>query len=85
MIDRAELIKSLANSKINHPNHYTTGGIEVIDYLKSKLTADQLAGFYIGNVLKYVSRHAHKNGLEDLKKAQWYLNKFIEELEGGNG
>lgn len=66
---------------VNHPNHYTVGGIEVIDYIKAKLTPEQFEGYLLGNVIKYVSRHGHKNGLEDLRKAQWCLNKVVEEAE----
>lgn len=64
---------------VNAPSHYTHGGIETIDYLKAKLSKDQFEGFLLGNVLKYASRFQHKNGIEDLKKARWYLNKLIGE------
>lgn len=63
---------------INSPSHYTSGGIEVLDYIKAKLTNEQLEGYCIGNVIKYVSRYQHKNGLEDLKKARVYLDKIIQ-------
>jgi hypothetical protein len=63
---------------VNHPDHYNSGKIETIDYLADKLTMDQLEGFCIGNTLKYLSRYRHKNGIEDLKKASWYLNYWIE-------
>lgn len=66
---------------VNQPSHYKTGGIETIDYLKAKLTKDQFDGFLLGNVLKYTSRFQHKNGIEDLKKAEWYLKKLIAENE----
>ena len=59
-------------------NHYVFGGIETIEYLKAKLTPEEYRGFLKGNVLKYVSREAEKNGLEDLKKDKWYLDKLIE-------
>lgn len=61
-----------------NPNHYVFGGIETIEYLKAKLTPEEYRGFLKGNVLKYVSREAEKNGLEDLKKDKWYLDKLIE-------
>ena len=67
---------------INHPAHYTTGKIEVIEYIQDKLTPEQFEGYCIGNVLKYISRYRHKGGLEDLKKGQWYLNKLIQTMEG---
>ncbi|CAB4142347.1 SaV-like [uncultured Caudovirales phage] len=63
---------------INHPSHYTQGGIETIDYLQAKMTQEQFEGYLVGNILKYVSRYPHKNGIEDLRKAQWYVNKLIE-------
>jgi hypothetical protein len=67
---------------VNHPAHYNNGGIETIDVIKA-WTSD-LSGFeaaLCGNVIKYISRWPHKNGLEDLKKARWYLNRLIEEVE----
>lgn len=71
----------LPDDNVNHPNHYTQGDIETIDYIKDKLTDEQFRGFVKGNVLKYVSREGLKNGDEDLKKSDWYLNKLIEVLE----
>lgn len=65
---------------VNQPAHYKVGGIETIDYLKAKMTDEQYKGFLLGNVLKYVSRHGHKNGKEDLQKAMWYLDKLIKGL-----
>ena len=64
-----------------NPDHYKSGGIETWDYLKAKLSPTQLSGFALGNVIKYISRCKDKNGLEDLKKAKWYLDKIIEELK----
>lgn len=68
--------------KIN-PDHYKYGGIETIDYIRAKLTAQQFHGFLAGNVIMYISRHQKKNGVEDLQKAQWYLNRLINS-SGGN-
>ena len=63
---------------VDRPSHYNTGKIEVIDYIE-----DQQLGFHEGNVVKYVSRARHKGKeLEDLKKAEWYLQRRIAELEG---
>jgi hypothetical protein len=63
---------------INSPSHYTKG-IQTYDYIKS-----WDMNFAYGNVIKYVSRAPFKgNTLEDLKKAQWYLNKLIEEVSNG--
>ena len=62
---------------INHPKHYTFGTIEVIEVID-----DWQLRFYEGQVIKYVGRAKHKgNELEDLKKAQWYLNRLIKNME----
>lgn len=69
---------------INSPKHYIEGGIETIDYMKAKLTHERFVGYLQANVIKYISRAQYKsNELEDLKKARWYLNRMIEELENG--
>jgi len=58
---------------INHPPHYTFGTIEVIDVIDG-LDLD----FYQGNIVKYVARFRHKDGVKDLEKARWYLNRLIK-------
>lgn len=55
-----------------NPDHYKTGGIETIDYLKAKMTPEELRGFLKGNALKYLSRAEAKGGAEDYAKALWY-------------
>ena len=60
-------------SKLN-PKYYKSG-IQTFDYISS-----HKMGFAQGNVIKYVTRYKEKNGLEDLMKARWYLDKLIEEL-----
>jgi len=63
---------------VNHPPHYTRGGIETIDFLEAKMTPEQFEGFCVGNALKYISRSGHKNdATEDYRKAVWYLNRMI--------
>ena len=69
---------------INHPTHYTSTKIETIEIIRDKLSAEAFEGFCIGNVLKYVTRYKLKNGLEDLKKARWYLDKIISVQEESN-
>lgn len=68
----------MSKDNVNHPSHYTFGDIEVIDYIRDKLTPEEFQGYCQGNVLKYVSRWRHKAGVEDLKKAQVYLGWMIE-------
>lgn len=72
---------SLLSDPVNSPDHYTSGGIETIAYLQAKLTPEEFRGYMKGNVLKYLSRSGKKSDeVEDLKKAQWYLNKLIDVL-----
>lgn len=72
-------MKNENNDKINNPAHYTAGGIETLDYIKAKVK--DYPSYAAGNILKYVSRYEHKNGIEDLKKAQFYLNDLINWME----
>ncbi len=72
-------MKNENNDKVNNPAHYTAGGIETLDYIKAKVK--DYPSYAVGNILKYVSRYEHKNGIEDLKKAQFYLNDLIEWME----
>ena len=74
---RKDTIISRLNDPVNHPSHYTTGGIETIDFIEAKEL-----DYNLGNVVKYITR-ADKKGkkLEDLKKAQWYLNRAVSNLE----
>jgi len=76
-----EYIKEKSQKDNINPEHYKVGGIETFDFIKAKLSPSQLIGFCKGNILKYISRADHKNKLEDLKKAEWYLNRLIIELE----
>ena len=65
--------------KVDRPMHYTAGSIETIDYIQS--VTEQLLGFEavcVANAIKYISRQHLKNGVEDIKKAIWYLNRLIE-------
>ena len=67
---------------VNHPAHYTVGGIETIDYMEAKSTREEFTGHLRLTAIKYLSRVGHKDDvLQDLKKAQWYLNKLIETLQ----
>lgn len=66
--------------KVNHPSHYQ-GKIEVINYIRDKLTPEGFTEYCCGNVLKYVSRWRKKDGIQDLKKAMVYLGWMIESAE----
>lgn len=70
-----------AHDAVDHPSHYTQGSYETIDIIEDSLSAEGFEGYCVGNILKYVSRYRHKGGVEDLKKARWYLNRIIERTE----
>jgi hypothetical protein len=72
------------NDMVNHPPHYTYGGIETIEFLEAKSTPAEFAGYLRLNCLKYLSRAGHKeDAVQDYKKAAWYLNKLIEVHDDG--
>lgn len=69
-------VKVVEEDVINHPSHYTRGKIEVIDFIE-----DQQLPYHLGNVIKYIARAGYKGDkLEDLKKARWYLDRYINEV-----
>ena len=69
-------LNSPNSDNVNHPPHYKIGGIETIDFIEAKSL-----NYNLGNVVKYLTRADHKgNKLEDLKKAQWYLNREVSKL-----
>lgn len=66
---------------VNHPDHYTSGGIECIDAIRASLGDKDFADYCKGNIIKYLWRYRLKNGVEDLHKAQVYLRWMIEAEE----
>lgn len=76
--DDIEDFKS-TNDPVDHPSHYTDGKIEVIDFIE-----DKKLGFHLGNAIKYIARAGKKDPnktIEDIKKAIWYLERYLEVLE----
>ena len=71
--ENARILQKAKDDSLLNPYYYTQGSIECIDYIISKKL-----NFLEGNVVKYITRNRQKGGLEDLKKAQWYLNRLIE-------
>lgn len=69
---------------VNHPKHYTSGKIEVINIMEDQLSPEEYRGYIKGQVIKYITRERYKNGLEDLKKARWYLDRLIKKMEKEN-
>ena len=68
---------------VNKPQHYADKEIEVIDYIQDTLSKEGFLGYLSGNIIKYISRYRLKGGVEDLKKARYYLNKMIDVMEDG--
>lgn len=69
---------------VNHPSHYTQGGIECIDALKAATVSKTgIEAVCTANAIKYLWRYEEKNGIEDVKKARWYIDRLIKELENG--
>ena len=76
-------MNELAEDKVNHPSHYTSGKIEVIDFIE-----DQKFNYHRGNAIKYICRAGKKDKskeVEDLEKAIWYLQREIKRLNKEDG
>ena len=73
-----EVLITAAADAVNHPGHYETGKFECIEVMQEALGIDAVKNFCICNAFKYLYRHKRKNGLEDIKKAKWYIDKFLE-------
>ena len=72
----------MQNDPVNHPNHYCQGGIEVLDAIE----AWELP-YHLGNAVKYIARAGKKDSstyLQDLQKAQFYLNRFIAQIKANH-
>jgi hypothetical protein len=78
-LDKALALIENKADVVNHPSHYTDGKIEVIDFIE-----DKKLGFCLGNAIKYIARAGKKDPtkeVEDLKKARWYIERRIKEIE----
>ena len=86
MVDRKEEANTTRDTeqvevdKVNSPPHYNNGGMECIDYIQQQLD-EHFSSYCQGNVIKYLHRWRYKNGVEDLKKAEWYLKAMIRDIE----
>lgn len=63
---------------IIRPSHYTQGSVECTEAIRSAVGDEGYEAFLRGNIMKYIWRYPHKNGVEDLKKAQTYINMLID-------
>ena len=73
-----ELLWESPNNQVSHPSHYNQGGIECLDAMEAAYGKEATATFCLTNAFKYLWRTEHKNGLQDIDKAIWYLNKYKE-------
>lgn len=81
-----EQVRQSLKDNVNHPNHYTQGKVECIDALESATIGKSgIEAVCVANIIKYLWRYEEKNGLEDIKKANFYLNRLITTLENNNG
>ena len=86
MVDRKEEKNTTRDTeqmevdRVNSPPHYNNGGMECIDYIQQQLD-EHFSSYCQGNVIKYLHRWRYKNGVEDLKKAEWYLKAMIRDIE----
>ena len=82
--DGLELEKE--NETVSHPAHYCQGGVECIDALEAATTGLRgIEAVCTANAIKYLWRWKHKNGVTDLHKAQWYIDRLIKQQEQSNG
>ena len=80
-----EQVRQSLKDNINHPSHYTQGKVECIDALESATIGKSgIEAVCVANVIKYLWRYEEKNGVEDVKKAQFYLNRLLATLENNN-
>ena len=81
----ADLWNSQKLDEVNHPTHYNNGKVECIEAIDSASTKEEFEGYLRGNVLKYVWRFRYKDNIKDLRKARWYLDKLIEQVNNNVG
>lgn len=75
-------MKKIKSDNVCHPKHYTQGGIECIDTIKAATVGKVgIEAFCVGNAIKYLFRYEEKNGIEDVEKAKWYIDRLIKELK----
>lgn len=68
---------------VDRPKHYNSFKYEVIEVIKDQMSPIEFEGYLVGNIKKYMARYKLKNGKEDIKKAQFYLNRLVKEYDEG--
>lgn len=78
-----EATQPVGDDPVNHPTHYTSGGVECIDAIRASMTPEEFKGFLKGNAMKYLWRYNLKGKpAQDLEKANWYLSRLTKIVEG---
>ena len=81
-----EKVRQAIKDNVNHPSHYTKGKVECLDALESATIGKSgIEAVCVANIIKYLWRYEEKNGVEDVRKAQFYLNRLLATLENNNG
>ncbi len=73
-----------ADDLVNSPSHYASGGLECIDAIQGSMSKLEFEGYLKGNLIKYVWRYRNKGGVQDLQKANWYLDRLIKSNQPPN-
>ena len=83
VVDRwyEHLFSEVPQDNVNHPSHYESGQFECIEVMLETQGTEAVMDFCLCNAFKYLYRHRRKNGIEDIKKAKWYIEKYIELAE----
>ena len=80
--EKREGVGTFPEDNVNNPPHYNYGTVECIEAIEESMTPESFRGYLKGNCLKYLWRYERKGkALEDLRKARWYLDKLIDEVE----
>jgi len=82
MSNEEDTCSEVTPDNVNHPAHYETGKFECIDVMVETQGEEAVKAYCLCAAFKYLYRHRRKNGLEDIKKARWYLDKYVELEEG---
>lgn len=80
-MENSQNSNEVINKNVNHPNHYKVNNYECLDVMIETQGKDAVLNFCLCNAFKYIYRNKNKNGLEDIEKAIWYLNKYVELYE----
>ena len=70
----------MEHNDVRQQHHYTAQAVQPIEYMEITMTPEQYEGYLLGNVIKYISRYRHKNGLQDLRKGKVYMGWLVDHV-----